>query len=74
MKNALIVAAMLLSTAAMAADDFTIKLTAAQLDTIGKGLGFVPFNEAAPLLQNLREQVQAQQPKPQEPAKVEEKK
>ena len=54
--------------------EFTIKLTGPELDIIGKGLGTQPFNEAAPLLQKLREQVTAQQAKPQEPAKVEEKK
>ena len=72
MKRYLIIG-MLLSTAAMA-EDFTIKLTGPELDVIGKGLGTQPFNDAAPLLQKLREQVAAQQPKPQEPAKVEEKK
>jgi len=55
------------------AEDFTIKLTGPELDIIGKGLGTQPFNDVAPLLQKLREQVAAQQPK-QEPAKVEEKK
>jgi len=72
MKRYLIIA-MLLSTSAMA-EDFTIKLTGPELDIIGKGLGTQPFNDSAPLLQKLREQVAAQQPKPQEPAKVEEKK
>ncbi len=67
-----IIIAMLLSTTAMA-EDFTIKLSGPELDIIGKGLGTQPFNDAAPLLQKLREQVAAQQPK-QEPAKVEEKK
>jgi len=71
MKRYLIIA-MLLSTSTMA-EDFTIKLSGPELDTIGKGLGTQPFNEAAPLLQKLREQVAAQQPK-QEPAKTEEKK
>jgi hypothetical protein len=72
MKRYLIIA-MLLSTSAMA-EDFTIKLTGPELDIIGKGLGTQPFNDAAPLLQKLREQVTAQQAKPQEPVKVEEKK
>jgi hypothetical protein len=68
-----IIIAMLLSTSAMA-EDFTVKLTGPELDIIGKGLGTQPFNDAAPLLQKLREQVTAQQAKPQEPGKVEEKK
>ncbi len=53
--------------------EFTIKLTGPELDIVGKGLGTQSFNDAAPLLQKLREQVQAQQVKPAEP-KVEEKK
>jgi hypothetical protein len=68
-----LIAVMLLSSAAMA-EDFTIKLTGPELDIVGKGLGTQPFNDVAPLLQKLREQVQAQQPKPVEPAKAEEKK
>ncbi len=54
--------------------EFTVKLNSPELETIGKGLGTQPFNESAPLLQKLREQIAAQQLKPQEPAKVEEKK
>ncbi len=50
----------------VSAQDFTIKLTGAELDVIGKGLGTQPFNDVAPLLQKLREQVQAQQPKPEQ--------
>lgn len=53
---------MLLSTPAMS-EEFTIKLTGPELDTIGKGLGTQPFNDAAPILQKLREQVVAQQSK-----------
>ncbi len=60
--------AMLISTSAMA-EDFTIKLTGPELDIVGKGLGTQPFNDVAPLLQKLREQVAAQQPKPVEPEK-----
>lgn len=47
--------------------EYTVKLTPAQLDTIGEGLGFMPFNKAAPLINALREQVMAQQPKPEVP-------
>ena len=65
--------AMLLSTSAMA-QEFTVKLTGPELDIVGKGLGTQPFNDAAPVLQKLREQVAAQQAKPGEPAKEEEKK
>jgi hypothetical protein len=56
---------MLVATPAFAQQptEYTIKLTPAELDTIGKGLGDVPFKEAAPLLQKLREQIAAQQPK-----------
>ncbi len=70
-----ILAAMLLSSTAYAqsasvpnvsAQEFTIKLNGAELDVIGKGLGTQPFNDVAPLLQKLREQVQAQQPKPEQ--------
>lgn len=53
---------MLLSTAAYAQQqEFTIKLTGPELDIIGRGLGEVPFKDAAPILQKLREQVAAQQ-------------
>ena len=47
--------------------EYIVKLTPAQLDTIGEGLGFMPFNKAAPLINTLREQVMAQQPKPEVP-------
>lgn len=47
--------------------EYTVKLTPTQLDTIGEGLGFIPFNKAAPLINALREQVMAQQPKPEVP-------
>ena len=53
--------------------EYTIKLTAQQLDVIGAGLGDQPFNKAAPLINKLRQQVieqqQAAQPKLEEPAK-----
>ncbi len=63
--------AMLVATNAMA-QEFTVKLTGPELDIVGKGLGTQPFNDAAPILQKLRDQVVAQQ-KTVEP-KVEEKK
>lgn len=48
--------------------EYTVKLTPAQLDMIGEGLGFMPFNKAAPLINTLREQVMSQQqPKPEVP-------
>lgn len=40
--------------------NFTITVTAQELDTIGNGLGAMPFKDAAPLINKLREQVIAQ--------------
>lgn len=40
--------------------NFTITVTAQELDTIGNGLGGMPFKDAAPLINKLREQVIAQ--------------
>lgn len=44
--------------------DFNIKVNQVQLEMIGRGLGKLPFDEVAPLIQNLREQVMQQQIKP----------
>lgn len=41
--------------------EYTIKLTAQDLDVIGAGLGEQPFNKAAPLINKLRQQVMEQQ-------------
>lgn len=48
---------------------YTITITAQELDTIGNGLGSMPFKDAAPLINKLREQVMAQN-KPAEAPKV----
>ena len=53
--------------------NFTITVTAQELDTIGNGLGTMPFKDAAPLINKLREQVMAQTKKADEKP-VEEKK
>lgn len=53
--------------------EYTIKLTAQDLDVIGAGLGDQPFNKAAPLINKLKQQVMEQQQAKEAP-KVEEKK
>lgn len=53
--------------------EYTIKLTAQDLDVIGAALGEQPFNKAAPLINKLRQQVMEQQQAKEAP-KVEEKK
>lgn len=50
--------------------EYIIKLSPTELDSVGKGLGFMPFNEAAPLINKIREQVLAQQPKADKPVVV----
>jgi hypothetical protein len=52
-------------------DKYNITLTPQELDLIGNGLGSMPFKDAAPLINKLREQVMAQQPKPVEKPPVE---
>ena len=74
----LILAAMLFASPAMA-QDVTLKVNNAELGLIGKGLGFLPFNDVAPLMNKLQGQVVEQQKaaeqaakkvdKPAEPAK-----
>lgn len=41
--------------------EFVLKVTPPELDIIGKGVGKLPFEEAAPLIQKLRQQVVEQQ-------------
>lgn len=47
--------------------DLVVKITAAELDLIGSGLGSVPYKDAAPLIVKLQRQyleyVDAQKPK-----------
>lgn len=62
----LIIGACLLSSAAMA-QDFTLEVNANEINMIGEGLGFLPYNKVAPLIQSLQIQVNKQnQPKPEE--------
>lgn len=53
--------------------EYNLKVKPADVDNIGKGLGKLPFEEVAALMQSLRQQIveqqQAQVPKPVEPAK-----
>lgn len=44
-----------------APQEYTLKVSAADVDLIGKALGKVSFDEAAPVIQRLREQIYAQQ-------------
>ena len=55
-------------------DNYNIIVTPQELDTIGNGLGSMPFKDAAPLINKLREQVMQQAPKPVEKKPDEEKK
>lgn len=41
--------------------EYTIKLTAPEVDIVGKALGLLPYSEVALLIQKLREQIVAQQ-------------
>lgn len=78
MKKFLVLVA-LLATPAMAqqpVSDYNIKLTPAELDIVSEGLQTQPFGKVFPLMNKLREQIIAQQPKPApvapvEPSKVE---
>lgn len=74
----LILSLLLLPTMALAQtpiDTFILKVKPADLDKIGKGLGKLPFEDVADLMQSLRQQVIEQsQPKavdnpPKEPEK-----
>ena len=71
----LILAAILFASPAMA-QDVTLHVNNAELGLIGKGLGTLPFNDVAPLMNKLQSQVVEQQKaaekpvdKPAEPAK-----
>lgn len=80
MNRSIIFGAILFATAANAQAptptvNFTITVTAQELDTIGNGLGGMPFKDAAPLINKLREQVIAQtKPKDEKPVDNSEKK
>lgn len=55
--------------------EYDVKLKPNELDLIGKGLGKLPFEEVAPLIQSLRSQImEQQQPKVVEQPKSEPKK
>lgn len=43
------------------APELTLKVTGAEVDTIGKGLGKLPFDDVAGLIQKLRQQIVEQQ-------------
>lgn len=70
MKRLLIIAALLVPSLALAQQpspqEFTLKLTAAEVQTVGKALDELSYKEAAPVIQKLREQIIQQQtpPKP----------
>lgn len=44
--------------------DYNIKVTSAELDIISEGLQTQPFGKVFPLINKLRDQIIAQQPKP----------
>lgn len=74
MLKLILISFLFLSSAALAADpvqpsEYTIKLTAQELDIVGRGLGTQPYNDVAPLVQKLRAQVVEQQ-QPVKPAMV----
>lgn len=50
--------------------NFTITVTAQELDTIGNALGAMPFKDAAPIIGKLREQVMAQTKPPEAPKSI----
>lgn len=68
----IILAALLFATPAFA-QEITLKVTNEDVNMIGKGLGKLPFDDVASLIQKLRNQIVEQQAK-QEAPKVEEKK
>lgn len=41
--------------------EYTIKLTAAEVDIVGKGLGLLPYQDVALIIQKLRQQIVDQQ-------------
>lgn len=62
MKKLIVICAFLFSSAAMA-QDATLTVNQAELGLIGKGLGKLTFDEAAPLINKLQGQVIEQQKK-----------
>lgn len=73
----MIAAFALIATAAVAQEkEYTFKVTASEVNTIGKALGKLTYDEVAALVQKLRVQIEAQNqpPKIEELPKVEEKK
>lgn len=65
MKKTIIVIVLLIASPALAQQaDYNIKVTSAELDTISEGLQTQPFGKVFPLMNKLREQIIAQQPKP----------
>lgn len=74
MITGLILAVMACKTSTMvhaqpvAPPEFTVKVSPAELDLIGKGLGKLPFEESAPLIQKLRQQIVEQQKPVEKPA------
>lgn len=78
LKASLIAIALLLAAPAVAQQatiaqanppEYNIKVTAPELDTIGKALGGMPFNDVVGLIQKLRQQVVEQQKPTPEPEK-----
>ncbi len=71
MKKFLVIA-VLLATPAMAQQpsEYTLKLAPAELDIISEGLQTQPFGKVFPLINKLRDQIVAQQPKPVEAPKA----
>lgn len=56
-----LIAVLLMATPAMAQDrEFTIKVNQKELETIAKALGKQPFDEAAPVIQKLQQQIAPQ--------------
>ena len=65
MKKLFVIVA-LLATPAMAQqpNEYHLTVTPSELDVISDGLQTVPFGKAFPLINKLRDQIVAQQPKP----------
>ncbi len=78
MKKSLIAIAFLLPTFAFAQtpqpQEYTIRLTAQEVDIVGRALGKLPYEDVALIIQKLRQQIVEQQSiAGQQPPKVEEK-
>ena len=75
MKRLAIAVLMLSPTLALAQQptpsEYILKVKPAQLDVIGKGLGRLPYEEVAELMQSLRQQVVEQQMKVNKPVEKE---